>query len=473
VSDNYGTIGGGEKNQAGNDNTDLSDAKYATVGGGDHNTASGYASTVSGGSGNIAEGSGSVIGGGSGNNAFGESETIGGGYANQTHGLLGSIGGGSNNGISATHATVAGGEINWIYGNHSTIGGGYSNQVYGSYATVGGGNQNTASGYDSTVSGGGGNTAEGVGSFIGGGSSNHASGASETIGGGYAATHSTVAGGEQNLIYGNHSTIGGGYQNYITDTYSTISGGYSNQAFGSYATVPGGYQNIASGNYSFAGGQSANANHEGSFVWADAYTTTAFTSDQNNQFKVRAHGGVRFEDAQNRWVDFNSIYPINTSTTAYLSQGGEWVNASDGRLKENYKVIDNQQVLVKLAGIPITEWNYNAEDDRIRHIGPIAQDFYAAFQLGDRETAIGTIDADGVALAAIQGLYDRVIELEGENAELQQQIENISGDIFAQPNTTRILLYVLVGFVLILLVGFSWIVIKLKSLVPAVVANDS
>ncbi len=63
------------------------------------------------------------------------------------------------------------------------------------------------------------------------------------------------------------------------------------------------------------------------------------------------------------------------------------------------------------------------EDETIQHIGPMAQDFYAAFGLGDSETAIGTLDADGVSLAAIQALYQRSQDLEAENASLRQQMD--------------------------------------------------
>ena len=53
---------------------------------------------------------------------------------------------------------------------------------------------------------------------------------------------------------------------------------------------------------------------------------------------------------------------------------------------------------------PLSDWNYTTQDSTIRHIGPVAQDFYAAFGTGDSERYITTVDADGVALAAIQGL---------------------------------------------------------------------
>jgi hypothetical protein len=53
----------------------------------------------------------------------------------------------------------------------------------------------------------------------------------------------------------------------------------------------------------------------------------------------------------------------------------------------------------------VSTWNYTAQDGSIRHMGPMAQDFRAAFGLGEDDTTISVVDEQGVALAAIQGLY--------------------------------------------------------------------
>ncbi|HKX61073.1 MAG TPA: hypothetical protein VJS65_04505, partial [Verrucomicrobiae bacterium] len=60
---------------------------------------------------------------------------------------------------------------------------------------------------------------------------------------------------------------------------------------------------------------------------------------------------------------------------------------------------------------------------------PMAQDFYETFGLGGNPTAIATIDADGVALAAIQGLNrkltDELQHRDTEIAELRQQLSEV------------------------------------------------
>jgi hypothetical protein len=104
---------------------------------------------------------------------------------------------------------------------------------------------------------------------------------------------------------------------------------------------------------------------------------------------------------------------------------------SDRDAKENFVVLDLQDVLNRLADVPITEWNYKTQDPSNRHIGPMAQDFYAAFGLSDDELYISPIDTDGVALAAIQGLYEIVQDLQGENASLQQQLGDLEARVAA------------------------------------------
>ena len=71
----------------------------------------------------------------------------------------------------------------------------------------------------------------------------------------------------------------------------------------------------------------------------------------------------------------------------------------------------------------ISSWSYKRSPD-VRHLGPMAQDFYAAFQLGDGETTISSVDADGVALAGIKGLYLKLQEKEAQLSELRERIEN-------------------------------------------------
>jgi len=93
-------------------------------------------------------------------------------------------------------------------------------------------------------------------------------------------------------------------------------------------------------------------------------------------------------------------------------------------------------VLDKVAALPLSTWHYKTQDPAVRHIGPMAQDFKAAFEVGESDTGITTIDADGVALAAIQGLNQKVeersreqgarsTELKKENRALKQELAEL------------------------------------------------
>ena len=162
------------------------------------------------------------------------------------------------------------------------------------------------------------------------------------------------------------------------------------------------------------------------------------------QMRVRANGGATFvvDSTAWEWVRFKVVgdHLIDTSTDAHLTTGGVWTNGSDQAAKENFAPVDGQEVLAQLAAVPIQTWNYKAEDPSVRRMGPTAQDFYAAFGLGEDERHISTVDADGVALAAIQELYElsqeqvaRIEALEAENAALQEQVHGRTRQRVGQP----------------------------------------
>ncbi len=213
------------------------------------------------------------------------------------------------------------------------------------------------------------------------------------------------------------ATIGGGGENIASGAQSTVGGGGGNQASGLRATIPGGASNTAAGDNSFAAGFRAKANHDGAFVWA-GFTQANFASTLPSQFNVRARGGTR-------------IFSNSTATVGVeLAPGGNsWSAISDRALKENFIRVDSARVLEKLARVPITRWNLKSQDPSIRHIGAMAQDFYAAFGVGESERHISTSDADGVALAAIQGLYEIVKEKEGEIDALQTRVAALEDSV--------------------------------------------
>ncbi len=429
ASDEQSTIGGGWGNTA--------SGSHALVGGGYSNLASWPYSMVAGGYDNEANSSYAAVGGGESNLAGWDYAVVAGGYDNEASGIKAAVLGGDSNLASGPFAVIAGGYDNEASSDKTVIGGGYSNIANNQYATIGGGYDNAAYGIYTFVGGGISNVANNDYSTIGGGYSNLASVGSATVAGGYDnhatnsyatiaggnsnlanQTYATIAGGDDNEASGSKTTVGGGFSNLASGTHSVIGGGYDNTASGGYSSIPGGTANIASGSTSFAAGYQANASHGGSFVWS---TGTSTDSWGDNTFTVRAHGGARFYTA------------AGTGTGVTLISGsGSWSGLSDRAAKENFQQVDPQLVLEKLAQVPVTSWNYRAQDDAIRHLGPVAQDFMAAFDLGEDERFISTVDADGVALAAAKGLYQlsqeqaaRIESLEAENAGLNARLTDI------------------------------------------------
>jgi Chaperone of endosialidase len=131
----------------------------------------------------------------------------------------------------------------------------------------------------------------------------------------------------------------------------------------------------------------------------------------------------------------NPAFPIHHSSGARLTAGGVWTNASSRSLKTAFEAIDPVAVLDKVAALPVQGWRYNVEDASTRHIGPVAEDFQRLFGLGDGES-IGTVDADGVALAAIQGLVQKMDQAlaakDAEIAELRQELRSLKDSLTDQ-----------------------------------------
>jgi hypothetical protein len=290
------------------------------------------------------------------------------------------IGGFSANGIrdGAFGVTISGG------GRSS-----FANVASDAYGTVGGG----------------------VGNIVGDLDSAHSPG---------TAQFATVGGGHDNRASGFNSIIGGGAGNTASGFNSTVAGGVFNVASGDEAAVAGGGNNTAGGINSFAAGAYAKATQPGSFVWGDR-TFVDLVSPAANTFTVRASGGVWLGTDSSPSIPAGRF--INTSTGGYLSSAGVWTNASDRTVKHGFRRLDAASVLGKVARLPITSWSYKAEKPSVRHIGPMAQDFYAAFGLGLDDKHITTIDEGGVALVAIQGLYRQNKTLRRENRSLRSRLD--------------------------------------------------
>jgi len=186
--------------------------------------------------------------------------------------------------------------------------------------------------------------------------------------------------------------------------YSTSAGpgstamGFNTAASGDYSTAMG-WDATASGRYSMAMGRNAWAANEGAYVWGDSHFNVV-TSTNMNSVTMRASGGYRL---------FSNT---GASAGVYLAPGATaWAIMSDRDAKKNFQPLKEKEILEKLAVLPVQRWNYQWESDTdVPHIGPVAQDFKAAFYPGRDDKTITTLEFDGVALAAIQGLNQKLEE---------------------------------------------------------------
>jgi len=414
---------------------------------------------------NVTNANYATIGGGVANKALVSTSTIAGGASNTANADSSTIGGGTGNTTANTHATIAGGVLNRADNWASVIGGGESNKAAGDWTVVGGGQTNTASAKHATISGGVLNIADHMATVVGGGESNSVTDDYSVVGGGYlnaaSAFAGTIAGGWKHSATGQYATIGGGCCNTVDGYESTAGGGASNTVTGNWATVPGGRYNVASGDGSlaagwgstaggagsFAMGVGANASHANSFVWngwdnaVGSGPVTPANSFAPNRFHIGGQGGLSIDYGAPRgdgggtaWIVIGNGFAgqaIATYTGAFLSTDGHWVDSSDATKKTDFIAIDARDVLARVTRLPITTWRHIEESEGRRHLGPMAQDFWAEFRLGDDDRHIGVIDESGVALAAIQGLNAKVeqqaAELDALRAELAALRRTIAG----------------------------------------------
>lgn len=255
-------------------------------------------------------------------------------------------------------------------GDHATVGGGLDNEARGRYDTVAGGWGNVADGAAATISGGAGNEASSTNASVGGGVGNRALGFRSTIGGGGGT------GPRGNSASGSHAIVGGGQRNHANGDFAVVAGGFFNYAFR---------------DHSFAVGRRAYAVHEGAVVFADP-SDTPVRSERENE--VRSQMPV--------------FAPAFNSTSARSA-------------KTNVESVDPETVLDGVEDLKITTWTLK-HNGTGTHMGPMAEEFAETFGLGDDDESISTVDAEGVALAAIQGLSKKLAERDDRIAELEERL---------------------------------------------------
>ena len=245
-----------------------------------------------------------------------------------------------------------------------------------------------------SYSGGSNTTASGLGSFA------HGSGA--------------TASGASSAAFGSNS-VASGTVGFATGQRASCTS-FGCVAMGIFATASGqgsvaiGNRVTATGDFATAlGSRASTAGHTGAFVRGDASTTDSILAIANNEFAVRAAGGFRFRTS------------ATLSTGCDLPAGsGAFVCSSSRTLKDRFGAVDGEDLLGRIRGVPVNTWSYIGEQGGVRHLGPFAEDFRAAFGLGVDDRSIGLLDIDGVNFAAVKALEARTAELRVKAAQVDR-----------------------------------------------------
>jgi hypothetical protein len=330
--------------------------------------------------------------------------------------------------IASGGASLAGGSFSTASSSATLAYGDHANASY--YNAVALGERVTASGRSSFAAGSYSNATYQTSIALGdnvtsSGGASFASGAYSKASG-YVAT----AMGSHTVASGIHATALG----YLTNATGNVSTAMGNQsvasgveatAIGKIANATGpntvaiGTSVLANGQYSMAFGNYASTSGQyGAFVYGDASTTNWLLANKAFEFAARASGGFRFRTSS------------DLSTGCNLPSGsGVWQCTSSRFSKDDFRDLDGESVLSRLAAIPVQSWRYKNESGDVRHVGPTAQDFYSAFRLGTDDASIGLLDISGVSIKGVQALEKRTSELKAENAALRAELQSLRKDL--------------------------------------------
>jgi hypothetical protein len=344
------------------------------------------------------------------------------------------IGGAQSNFVASgvVGATIGGGGatnyngsryINSVSAHFGTVGGGGENTAGDQFATVGGGFLNSAGGYGATVPGGDFNEAAGQCSFAAGQNA-HAAHASAFVWADsqYGPFYSTTA--DQFLIRA-QGGVGINKNNPATDL--DVNGTASASIFlgGSIGigTVPAQPLDVLGGQASAC----FTSTNNGSGSVMELKNTTPGTTTL---------GAINFNNAadgypgQIAYASSDAIifrvggYNRMTLDSSGLTVNGTFVSSSDRNVKQDFQPVDSRGVLEKVSQLPVQTWAYK-NDPGTKHLGPMAQDFYAAFGTGADDKHIAVVDESGVALAAIQGLNQKLNDKDAEMEALKQSVAEL------------------------------------------------
>jgi hypothetical protein len=178
------------------------------------------------------------------------------------------------------------------------------------------------------------------------------------------------------------------------------------------------------------------------------------TTSAREMLEIRNNGGsvLIFEDTSvpQRWANgtqganfvmdgqAHAGTEFSLTNTGNLTISGTLTQNSDRTTKTDIFGVEPAEILAKVDRLPISTWRYQGDDAAVHHLGPMAQDFAAAFGLGTDDRHIAPLDAAGVSLAAVQALHRELGEkaaalsdLARRNAELEKRLADLEARVAA------------------------------------------
>ena len=205
-----------------------------------------------------------------------------------------------------------------------------------------------------------------------------------------------------------------------------IAGGFANGVDATFSAVAGGDLNVVQ-------------------PMADHNLLYGMMVDAVNPFQVQFFEAMNFGALKINRDDLDgpALGPITVGTNpgngngAFLTWGGVWTNTCARDKKENFQPVDGRQLLQRIADMPIESWYYKGTTER--HIGPVAEDFVGAFDVGitdadgtRHDKHLSSADVAGVALIGIQELYRMTTELEQKTQridDLEQRLADLEAAV--------------------------------------------
>lgn len=274
----------------------------------------------------------------------------------------------------------------------------------------------------------------------------------------FAGGNSVTASGYGAFSYGDQvnvsSTVGVGFGSGVTVSgtagfsagasnrcsgFACTAIGYSNYAAGQ-GSVALGYRTEAAADYSVALGYRATTcssgtlgayncvnPRTGAFIWGDESSINSVNAQADNEFRIRAAGGIRLRTS----AAANAAAGVAGNTGCDLPPGSGTFSCSSSRtIKTAFETIEAGRWLERIQALPLSTWSYLGDELQSRHLGPVAEDFFALFELGEGPTSIGAQDLASLGLVGVQALAARdaerageIAQLRGRNAELERALD--------------------------------------------------